>query len=92
MALLIRGKTICSLCGNPIAENDEVYATPAFLKPTHRLGLYSDAAFHSHCFAATADRQEVERLLERYKSVMASAPDSLEEYEVWIQDALREFE
>jgi hypothetical protein len=92
MALLIRGKTICPLCGNLIAENDDVYATPAFLKPTHPLASYSDAAFHSQCFAATAERPDVERLLERYKSVMANAPESLEDYEVWIHDALQEFE
>ena len=91
MALLIRGKSACPLCGKVISENDEVVATPALLKSTHPLAAFSDAAFHQECFAAHPDGAEVEQLLARFKEKMANAPTSLEEYEAWIEDAMREF-
>jgi len=63
-----------------------------FLKTTHRLAAFSDAAFHKRCFAASGDQAEVDRLLARFKEKMASAPTSLEEYETWVKDAMKEFE
>lgn len=92
MALLIRGKSICWLCGQTIGENDDVVATPAFLGSKHRLVRFSDAAFHQKCFEASEERAEVEQLLARFKEKMAAAPSSLEEYEVWIKEAMAEFE
>lgn len=92
MALLIRGKSACPLCGTVIGNDDEVVATPAFLKASHRLAAFSDAAFHSRCFGAAPENAEVEQLLTRFKDKLAAAPTSLAEYETWIKDAMKEFE
>jgi hypothetical protein len=86
MALLIRGKSICPLCGAVIGISDEVSALPAFLPLGHRLARFSDAAFHRHCFEASADRVEVEQLLARIKDEMAAGPKTLDEYEAWVKN------
>jgi hypothetical protein len=92
MALILRGKTICPLCGNLIGEGDDVFATPAFLKSTHPLSSFSDAAFHAKCFAESEERERVESLLQRCRTIASTAPTTLEEYEVWVKDAFREFD
>jgi hypothetical protein len=81
MALLFRGKSVCRLCGNVIGTGDKVVAFPPFLESSHPLARYSDAAFHRHCFDATAERTEVLQLLEARKKKWPSGPLTLGEYE-----------
>lgn len=92
MALLMRGKTICPVCGRVIAVGDEVVATPSFLRPSHQLARFSDAAFHRRCFEGSPERAEVERLLALFSERMKAAPQTLEEYESWIRDSMPELE
>lgn len=53
MALIILGKSLCSICRKPLMEDDEIVSFPPFAAnrrdPLHR---FSDAAFHRVCFAA----------------------------------------
>lgn len=94
MAILITGKSRCLLCGQVIASSDEVVATPAFLKREHALARFSDAVFHRRCFNESPEHDEAERLLARFKEVMAAAPpkSTLAEYESWLAQAMRDFE
>lgn len=92
MALLLPGKTVCSLCGEVIVARDDVVATPPFLESTHRLARFSDAAFHRRCFEEAAEHAEVENLLMRFKEKMATGPRTLEEYESWLKDSMRDSE
>ncbi len=50
MALLVRGKTTCPICGRVIEQGDDAVAFPAFvsnrLDPVFR---FSDGAFHRLC-------------------------------------------
>jgi hypothetical protein len=51
MALLLRGKTRCPLCGATIGSGDKVVATSHFIADAaDPLWPYSDAAMHEPCF------------------------------------------
>ena len=50
MALVIRGQTICDLCGEIIAEGDDVTTFPAFVhNEIDPLFCFNDAPFHTEC-------------------------------------------
>ena len=90
MALFIKGKTPCALCGLPIMTDDAVLF-PAFLGPGHRLHEFSDGVFHSRCFEAWGDRHEFARLYAKFRRIMDSRPRnvSMEEAERWAAEAFR---
>lgn len=94
MAIFMAGKSRCPICGKVIDSIDEAIATPAFLKNTHPLAKFSDAVLHKQCFAEAPEREDVERLLSRFKEVMAGGPrtGTVAEYESWVKGAMREFE
>ena len=91
MALFSSGKSICPLCGRIIEHLDDAVATPAFLRGTHRLAIFSDAVFHKECFDRCQERKEVDQLLSRFKEKMKEAPSTLAEYEKWAAIVLDEF-
>lgn len=95
MALLIRGKTICPLCGKVILTNQAVVSFPAFLKKTHTLAMYSDAAFHQECFDNSPDGSGVIKLFERYRQIWENRPQELKtqkEIDEWGRSAFADFE
>jgi hypothetical protein len=91
MALFFAGKSKCPLCGKTIEASDDVFATRAFLRNTHRLARFSDAVFHRQCFECCSERIDVERLLTRHEEIMRDAPSTLKEYEKWAAKAFEEF-
>ena len=94
MALVIRGETLCRLCGTTIEDGQSIIGFPAFLKPGHSLASYSDSAFHEECFVGSPDSDAVNRLYERYRQIWDSRPrdlKSVEEIEAWGKAAFREF-
>jgi hypothetical protein len=94
MAIIIRDKTKCWLCGQAISTQDDVIAFPAFLGPNHRLNRYSDSVFHRSCFIKCLERKDVESLYLRYREIWESRPKelkSLEEIDAWGREALKEF-
>jgi hypothetical protein len=95
MALLIRGKTNCPLCGKVILTNEAVVSFPAFLKKTHALARYSDAAFHQECFDNSPDGSAVIKLFDRYRKIWENRPKELktqEEIDEWGEFAFADFE
>ena len=66
MAILLRGKTVCTLCGKPIVENQEAVGFPPFVSnELDPLQIFSDGAFHASCFwghplAMQAEARDVE--------------------------------
>jgi len=51
MAIIIRGKTNCSICGSLIVEGDDLVATQHFIQDqSNPLWRYSDSAMHRSCF------------------------------------------
>jgi len=94
MVLITRGTT-CPLCGEAILPDDAVVGFPAFLKATHVLANYSDAAFHKACFDKSPDAEKVAELYNRYRKVWESRPQSLKpgpETDAWAASAFSEFE
>lgn len=94
MAILLRGKTACLLCGEIIGPDDEVRGFPAFLRPTHRLGKFSDAAFHERCLTSSAEAAEAQRLYEKWLAIWDKRPLDLKtvaEMDAWGKAAFAEF-
>ena len=58
MAQIIRGKSLCSLCNNVIAQADPIVSTSQFITDeSDPLWPFSDAAFHQECFVAWENRE-----------------------------------
>lgn len=69
MAILIRGKTICRLCGRIIGEADPVVMFPAFVSnELDPLRVLDDGAFHSDCFARQPLAVEAIRRYQEYQA------------------------
>jgi hypothetical protein len=59
MALLICGKSKCSLCGEVIAPDQETVSTTHFIESkSNRLWRYSDSTMHYRCFQNWEKREE----------------------------------
>jgi hypothetical protein len=93
MALFIPGKSLCSICQNPIAEQVDVRSFPPFLPLDHRLARYSDSTVHECCLARLPERDELVGLLLRYRAIWQSCPEglTLAQAEQWGKDAFKEF-
>jgi hypothetical protein len=94
MAILIPGKTACPLCAKTIMAGDETRAFPAFLPASHALHVFSDAAFHRHCFEADARAASVDALYARYRAIWDSRPKelkTLQEIDAWGREAFKDF-
>lgn len=64
MALLIRGKTICSLCSRTIDEDDEVFGVPPLISnQLDPLFRYSDGMFHLECANGNPEFEQVGELI-----------------------------
>jgi hypothetical protein len=51
MTLIIRGKTVCKICGRTLLDGEEVDGFPPFVpNQADPLAFFNDAAFHSVCF------------------------------------------
>jgi hypothetical protein len=75
MALLIRGRTVCGLCGLVISADDDVVIFPPMTSNTvDPIFRYSDAACHASCVDSACDGpQALERMAEL---LIAGAPGS----------------
>jgi hypothetical protein len=58
MALILSGRSSCSLCGNRLLDGEPVTALPAIADQTHPLLDYFDSGFHHACFEAWQHRDE----------------------------------
>jgi hypothetical protein len=90
MALLIPGKTCCSLCGKPVVSDARLF--PAFLAPSHRLHRFSDGVFHGECYLTWEERHEFEELHQKFQLIFSRRPmgATLEEAESWAKAAFGE--
>jgi hypothetical protein len=67
MAMIIRGKSLCHICGLVIAERDEVQLfPPALLAPYSEAAHLNDSGVHLACFEALPERDEGAEALATY--------------------------
>ena len=53
MAIVVRGKTGCSICQNIFGADDDIVSTPHFIwNESHPLWRFSDSGMHRSCFIA----------------------------------------
>jgi hypothetical protein len=51
MALIIRGRTACAICGAVLSAGDDIFATSGGpIQPSDPLCKFQDAGMHRHCF------------------------------------------
>jgi len=50
MALIFRGKSTCSICGDVLADGQPIVAWPHFLPQGDALWRFSDSGMHERCF------------------------------------------
>jgi len=63
MALLIRGKTKCSICERVSESGDAWVGTPHFIADqNHHLWKFSDSAMHQSCFRSWEHAEEFRKL------------------------------
>jgi hypothetical protein len=68
MALIISGKTDCSICDTVIRDEDEIVATTHFISDsTHSLWRFSDSAMHKSCFL---DWRHKEDFIKKYNETV----------------------
>ena len=93
MALVFVGST-CVICGRVLDSDPDIIGFPAFLKAGHRLAMFSDAAMHRRCLAASADGREVVEWYRRFREIWEARPTNatLEQAEAWGREAFREFD
>lgn len=92
MALVIKGRTPCGICGEPLEE--PIIGFPAFLGRDHELSGFSDAAFHERCFISHPRAADVTALYARFQAIWASRPLGLKtvaEIEAWGREAFKKF-
>jgi len=70
MALIIRGKSVCPICGQVLNENDRLVATQHFIADQEDpLWRYSDAGMHYACFQVWPSR---ELFVAKYNATLGS--------------------
>ena len=70
MALILCGKTECSICGVIIKDGDTIVATTHFLRdPNDPLWRFSDSGMHRSCFLAWPLR---DTFVERYNATVGT--------------------
>ena len=53
MAIVIQGKTTCSVCGAILSEGDDIVLFPHFIwDEAHPLWRFSDSGMHRSCFTS----------------------------------------
>jgi len=68
VAIILRGKSKCPICGDVIGKEDELVSTSHFIQDrTDPLWRFSDAGMHRQCFLAWQHRSE---FVERFNSLV----------------------
>jgi hypothetical protein len=62
MAIIIFGKSTCSLCKKVLLEKDEIKLWSPFLNAEHKFWKYSDSGMHMKCFQDWNHKEEFEAL------------------------------
>jgi len=77
MAIVILGKTGCSLCGTILSGTDEIVMFPHFIgDEAHPLWRFSDSAMHRSCFAGWSHAEEFRSA---YNEIWLTKPDHARE-------------
>lgn len=80
MAIVIRGKTECPLCGAILAGPDDIVMFPHFIwDQTHPLWRFSDSAMHRACFAGWGQAEQFRSLYNKvWPEIMPNHPRKMQ--------------
>ncbi len=72
MGLILRGQTVCRICGRIIENGEAAIASPHFIGDINdELYQYSDAAFHTSCFMSWHLRK---KFVDKFNFIMKNFP------------------
>jgi hypothetical protein len=77
MALCLRGKTPCSICGVVLQEGDDVVLHPHVLPSDHPLWRFSDSSMHRVCYQQWECHEYFETILRKYRDLWNARPAAL---------------
>jgi hypothetical protein len=77
MALVIRGKTKCSVCGLLLETDQDIVCFPHFLQPDHPLWRFSDSAMHNRCYERWGHHDFFETVLRKRSQIWDDRPKHL---------------
>jgi len=67
MAITFLNQTLCNICGNVLAENEDIFSFPPFLQNTDdKLYKYNDSSFHSNCLLKSQSGLKAIQLTEKF--------------------------
>ena len=74
MALVIPGKTRCSICDTVIGGDEDWVGLLHSLRPDHPLWRFSDSAAHRRCYDGWKYRGYFDRIREKWEQIVSSRP------------------
>jgi hypothetical protein len=77
MALVIRGKTTCSVCGLVLKSSHDVVGFPPVLPPDHLLWRFSDSAMHRSCYEQWEHHDYFEAVVRKRSQLWDDRPANL---------------
>jgi len=77
MALCLRGKTQCSICGVVLQEGDDVVLHPHILPLDHPLLCFSYSSIHRVCYQQWECHEYFETILQKYRGLWDARPAAL---------------
>ncbi len=77
VALCLRGKTECSICGVVLRDADDVVSHPHILATDHRLGRFSESSMHRTCYERWEHHSYFEAVLRKAREIKQSRPGGL---------------
>ena len=58
MAIIIHGRSLCSICKKVLKEKNDIIGWPHFLSKEYELWQYSDSGMHRSCFEKWEHKEE----------------------------------
>ena len=75
MAIIIRGASKCSICGEVLEEGQSLVAFPHFLRQGDELWRYSDFGMHEQCFEQWEHRDAMIHKYRVFKGEIREEPE-----------------
>jgi len=82
MALIIKGKSKCSIC-HTVLDRDPITSWNAFLNKKHSLWKYSDSGMHVVCFNNWEHKEEFEHLYKYQPLVDFESPELKQQIQMY---------
>jgi len=74
MALVLRDRTRCSICGDVLGKDDKIVGLLHCLPVGHPLWRFSDSVVHQNCFEGWSHRSFFEAIHDKWRQIVKARP------------------